>query len=1420
LEFPLELAWRSTPKSPPRPAFADPLSRPSGIDFAYVRDHSEPVQLKFDHAYHPVAASGRVFFGSSADDAVRCVSLETGEQQWVFVTGGPVRFAPHVVGDRLFVASDDGFLYCLAADSGKLLWRFRAAPSGRQLVGNGRMISRWPLRTGVLAFEDTVYVTAGMWPAEGVFVYALDAQTGSVRWVNDTSGTLNQPTANRSAYAIAGVAPTGYLLADKGALIAPTGRSIPASFALNDGRLLSSTAPSYQNRRGGPAVCIDRHGSVIFGYPRERLTPSAYSVHYAYQLPNLTQFGTIRADRVLAADQTYVIVNDLIRCYSANSRYTKVKVTWQVDCPSKSVHCMAMAANALLLGVDNRVVARDPQTGEILWQVEGLDGFVLSLAIADGKLLVATDQGSVSCFATDGAGLVAQVDSPTVTADKPPADAIISDRALQSVVENQQLQRGMALVVGQTDTTLASQLSTTTQLQVVLLLEDAAAVMQARRALLDRAEPTQGQVSVQQFHPDQPLPFADYAFNLIAATDDFASDQAAELQRVLRPAGGLLYVQNADQSLTEKLAQLTPRAVAGSMVYRRGKLKGALDWDSETTTDQRVKWPLELLWFGEPGSKRTGSGSRAPVASGGRNLVIGKNHLTALDAYNGTPLWTRTLPYLYRNIGRLRGAPGPIQPWLTQSMNADDDHVYLNFGHVVFKLNAQTGEQQAVHGELPSASDFSLQEKPRFVLDHFQKPSTRGDSAVATKAKEPAGSIQLAASADGESLIVTLQLAPNIEITDKVYWELFFDMRPPMRRSGLYEDGVFHWLVRPAKNRVEEGVGSIHPQVSVTTPGRDDSRTKQLAIPFSELDELCPGSLDDFCFAAALNHPVDESQQKLSGGRSYLRWEVYADAFAYSFNNGWARITRRDDSPRTPRPLADLSELPPHALTAGRIGGVGRRNASVIGVGQERENPLSLETGRLQYQRGKGCGLPVFAGGLHVMRSGTLAFYDLEDDSGMRYFGGVRPSCTVSAVPAQGLVFAAEGSSGCSCNYNFKTTLALAPASRRRHEDWAMFTAPLSPGAMLRTGRFNLGAPGDRRDDQGDLWLQYPRAPAYTKHTLPVPVELFGETIKPYRVNADRVAIAGTDRPWLYASGFEGIEGLRLQLFMSDKEGVAVFPSEPPQLDAKLTENGWDARYAVVAGNGGAMMLSHDKDAIYLGVKVERPLDRRGIREAWKTKGSLPHAMRFTATDPAVDDLVWKEDSLEFLISDVSLQTILHFGVSVGGGRYDAAWSTTAKKEDPTFAGAWSGAVHVTADQAVAEFALPWKTLKDAGLDLKNLVIRPRAKAPLTRQPHITHGFRPVLLQGQPKSKRYQVRLHFAELGEVVAGERLFDIQLQGKTVAENFDSVAAAGGPRRALVKVFENVSADRALDIRFIRRGDPDKRPPAIAAVEVLLE
>src|SRR5690606_22398011 len=100
--------------------------------------------------------------------------------RWSFFTEGPVRCAPAGWKDRLFFGSDDGHLYAVAAETGRLIWKFRAVPSQRKVLGNGRMISLWPVRGGAVVNEGRVYFAAGVWPMEGVFVYCLDAASGEV----------------------------------------------------------------------------------------------------------------------------------------------------------------------------------------------------------------------------------------------------------------------------------------------------------------------------------------------------------------------------------------------------------------------------------------------------------------------------------------------------------------------------------------------------------------------------------------------------------------------------------------------------------------------------------------------------------------------------------------------------------------------------------------------------------------------------------------------------------------------------------------------------------------------------------------------------------------------------------------------------------------------------------------------------------------------------------------------------------------------------------------------------------------------------------------------------------------------------------------------------------------------------------------
>ncbi|HOK45648.1 MAG TPA: malectin domain-containing carbohydrate-binding protein, partial [Bryobacteraceae bacterium] len=51
----------------------------------------------------------------------------------------------------------------------------------------------------------------------------------------------------------------------------------------------------------------------------------------------------------------------------------------------------------------------------------------------------------------------------------------------------------------------------------------------------------------------------------------------------------------------------------------------------------------------------------------------------------------------------------------------------------------------------------------------------------------------------------------------------------------------------------------------------------------------------------------------------------------------------------------------------------------------------------------------------------------------------------------------------------------------------------------------------------------------------------------------------------------------------------------------------------------------------------------------------------------------------------------------------------------------------------------------------------------------------------------YRVNLHFAEIFFSRPGERVFDVFINGQKALVNFDIVAAAGGPNRAVVRQFD---------------------------------
>jgi outer membrane protein assembly factor BamB len=445
----LALRWKYESEQPPQPAWVGPDTR-----------------LPFDHAYQPVVASGLLYFGSSADCKVYALDAATGEERWSAYTDSPVRFAPAVWEDRLFIASDDGNLYCFEAATGRRLWVKRIGPGPDMVLGNGRLISRWPVRGGPAISGNVLYVAAGIWPSEGIYLKALDAETGEPLWTNDTAGYIEMDQPHGGARAKSGVSAQGYLTVAPDTLLVPTGRATPAAFDLADGDFRYFHLQEYSRRGAGPFITAvgDWHFSEFDGFfteDGERFARGIPSAGMA-ALPDYIVFAEKSEIKAISRSEL------LVEKEGADRRGEPIKTlalndpAWTIACPGPVGPSLIGAGSKIIAGITgeptrstpHQVVVADTDSRAVVFTAE-LDGPALGLAVADGRLYVSTDQGTIYCFA-QGAGPAATV-GPAPNA-APPADGSLGSLA-DEIIAKTGITKGYCVDLGCGDGSLAYELA-------------------------------------------------------------------------------------------------------------------------------------------------------------------------------------------------------------------------------------------------------------------------------------------------------------------------------------------------------------------------------------------------------------------------------------------------------------------------------------------------------------------------------------------------------------------------------------------------------------------------------------------------------------------------------------------------------------------------------------------------------------------------------------------------------------------------------------------------------------------------------------------------------------------------------------------------------------------------------------------------
>ncbi len=1164
----LKLAWSYKAPTKPIIAWEGPRNTP-------IEGHVMLHRVNFDDALQVVMAGGRAYFGSSVDHRVHCVDAHNGQPVWSFYTDGPIRLAPTLAHGNVYVGSDDGCVYCLDAANGNLVWKMRVGPKDDRLLSRGEMISRWPVRTGVLIDGETAYFGAGIFPHEMVYLCAANAKDGSVIWRNDT---ISEGDAGRNE-----LSPQGYLLCNDENLYVPSGRSLPVAVSKRTGEIVFQKQHSWRTDAGGVVggtKALLGDGQVYSGGPHHFLAMDdqtgdvgagwingrqmVLSGEFAYLLDGEKIFCVDRAEHARASQEKqkwFLKAREdsrdpekLAVDQENMKKYAGIGVIWQY--PSDFDDVLIATDNLVLAGGMNQIVALDRHSGKKVWE-QTVTGNVRGLAVDDNVLTVSTDEGHIYGFHNQMNDTSVVQTWPAPFVPPFPADELtqLYQTTAKEILERSGQRSGFCLVLGSEHGRLAYELATQSQLTVIGVEPDAHKAAASREAL-ERAGIHATRVTIvnASLADDQSeLPFSNYFANLIVSDSYFISGKLPcapeQVAHHLKPCGGVALLGRpesapasnsaaSEQEVTEWLTQFY-RQDEGEVVtaapwfsLQRGKLAGAGDWshqygnvaNTSYTEDHLIRDGLGVLWYGDPGPSamvNRHEAAGAPLSTNGRMFIQGIDSVMAYDAYNGTFLWE------YENPGAIR--TGVFNNRETHNLAASDDALYVAVGDSCRALEASTGKVLAEY-KTPEAADGVERAWAYLAYDQGQLFGTstireelearmqRRGLTVKSQTDSifavDAKSGQRTWTYRGENILhTTIAIGP-----DCVY---FIDSSiTPQQRQQLYrkDKGDLKNLTGDDALKAEEEMKRYDVRLAVALNRHTGEKLWETPVNVTDTTDVSAGG-GNLTLMFAKGHIVlcgananGHYWKQFLAGEFETRKLVVLDAA-----NGLELWSKNANYMNRPAVIGDEIYAEPWAFDLHS------------GKPKTRQHPLTGEESEWRFSRpGHHCGVITATPNMMFFRSGFIGYYDLYHDSGTRHFAGQRLGCWINAIPGNGLVMIPEASAGCVCQFSIASTVVMEP--KTENKSWGIFSAVGATTPVKRLA-INFGGPGDRKDLSGQEWFGYPRPSSRERLE-------FVFDIQPqlnsgggwYSRNAEAVKVDNTDKAWLFTSGARGLKRFELPL--------------------------------------------------------------------------------------------------------------------------------------------------------------------------------------------------------------------------------------------------------------------------------------------------
>jgi outer membrane protein assembly factor BamB len=1074
--------------------------------------------MQFDRIFEPIVAGNKIFLGFNDQDKVIALDINTGRELWHYYADGPVRLPLTANKGKLYFTSDDGFCYCLNGCDGSLIWKLSLAPAPNKLLGNKRLISMWPARGGIVIKDDIIYTSASIFPLMGIFIYAINAETGEVIWKNEGSGSNYILQPHRSP-AFAYVAPQGNFTISGNKLLVAGGRSVPAAFDLKTGEELYYKL-SESGKTGGAFTCAN--DKVFFNHHRERLT-------YMYDSETGDRIKTVSGEYpVIDGDTIYFPGVEISASLLTDSN--KLKSLWKSGFSAsndliKSGSCLYAADSSGISAIE--ITDENPV---LKWRIP-LDQNIERLLASNGKLIAVSDEGEILVFGETPVTEIAYTKNYESVPDN--KSSLASD-----IIGTTGVLSGYGVVFGANNIDLLKNLISNTTLTLIAFDKDVSRIL-CLREYFDRLGIKADRLSF--LHYDGSFPLLPQYFSSLTIINDLSyineydADVLKKVYESTRPYDGKIWIRTSNRQ--RKLLASTLDSIElfgaeqskekGSLVISRtGALDGAAEWthnygdisNTIKSNDTRVKAPLGVLWFGGNSNldvlPRHGHGPGEQVIDG--HLIIqGMSSISARDVYTGRVIWERVFDKLIDDnrmvyFDETYDEENPLDTKYNQvhlagsnsrgtNYIATKEYVYVIEGNKCHLINTRTGDLVKSFSPGDSATKrlgyIGIYDNYLILGNNFTEYPEISDPDG--KPENPAFSnYNITASSE---LIVFDRFSCNRIWSIKANHGF-------IHNSVICGDGTLFCLDKLPQNS----------ETKLRRRGEQLPKGSRLVYIDINTGKIIQQAENDI-FGTWLGYSSEHKflLQATRPSRDMLTGENGDRMIVYNVATNekvWDR---------------NIKYANPPIIHGDKIYTEGEGFSLITGDPIIDKDPLTGEDKKWSYKREYGCGIVVASEYLLTFRSASAGFINLGSFEGTGSLGGWKSGCSANLIVADGVLNSPDYTRTCQCPYQNQTSLALVNMPWMTY--WANSNYKWS-GKQIKNMGLNLNAPGDRTSDNNTLWLEYPVVGGASPE---IPVKI--DSVDYFEIRKDPISVISETSPWISSSAIGGIRSLVVTLSDDDE---------------------------------------------------------------------------------------------------------------------------------------------------------------------------------------------------------------------------------------------------------------------------------------------